>query len=218
MIRISISKALTAAALMLCLVPAAHAQRQTMGRPSIEGQVIFGEAMDYKKVAVNGGSVTWNNYQYLGHTSIGLEFYTHPYDFVTVEDPIYDKDGSIIFPGATFVDTYRSFDITVGGGYFIRVLSTRNRALIFSVGASAYLGVRYCKEISSYVKDETTGKHYGSVGFLINIIPEAQLEVFPFSNVSLFASARPRFQVWDTMAGKYNWFRFTWGGGLKYYF
>ena len=191
----------------------AFGQRQTNGRPSIEGQVLFGEGMDYKTVAVNGGSVTWNNYQYLGHTSLGVEVFTHPYDFVLPAE--YDGDILII---PELVETFRAYDLTVGGGYFIRALSTRSRTLILSVGASIYAGVRYCREVGTYVKDESSGKKYSSVGFLLNAIPEVQLEVFPFSNVSLYASARPRVCILSTLSGQYGWFRFSWGGGVKYYF
>ncbi len=191
----------------------AFGQRQTNGRPSIEGQVLFGEGMDYKTVAVNGGSVTWNNYQYLGHTSLGVEVFMHPHDFV--QPAVYDGDILII---PDLAETLRAYDFTVGGGYFIRALSTRSRSLILSFGVSVYAGVRYCKEVGTFVKDEASGKKYSPVGFLLNAVPEAQLEVFPFSNVSFYASARPRLRILSTLAGEYGWFHFSWGGGIKYYF
>lgn len=196
-----------------------NAQRQTPGRPSLEGQVLFGERMDYRGVAVNGGTVTWNNYQYLSHTSFGVEFFMHPYDFV--ESEIYDSEGNIIAPEVTH--TFRAYDITAGAGYFVRLLASRNRAFIFSVGISGYTGVRYCKDLSQFVKKANSvrasdSEFYKPVGYVLNVIPEAQMELFPFSNVCLFVSARPRLQVVDGLAGKYDWFHFAWGSGLKIYF
>lgn len=216
MLKNVIFRSVAVAVCLLAGAVCASAQRWTPGRPSLDAQVIFGEGMDYKGVGVNGGVITWNAYQYLGKFSFGLDYYTHPYDFTLAEQTSKDKDGNIVVVSPEESFTFRSHDVTAGGGYFLRVLSTRNRALMFSVGLSAYAGIRYCKEVSGYEK--SAGKNYNAVAFLLNIIPEAQLEVFPFSNVSLFLSARPRLQVVNGLAGKYDWFRFTWGFGAKYYF
>lgn len=212
-----LKSAVVAACVFSFLVPS-FAQRHTQGRPSIEGQVLFGERMDNRFVAVNGGSVTWNNYQYIGHTSLGLEFYTHPQGFTVTVPAIKDDAGNILAPEDVSVNTHRAYDITAGGGYFFRVISTRNRFFIVSVGASLYVGVRHCKEIGGYVKEQNTGKHYSSTGFLLNAIPEVQMEFFPFSNISLYVSARPRICIVSTLAGSYDWFHFTFGSGVKYYF
>lgn len=224
MLKNVIFRSVAVAVCLLAGAVCASAQRWTPGRPSLDAQVVFGEGMDYKGVGVNGGVITWNTYQYIGKFSFGLDYYTHPYDFVRAERR--SKNGDLISPEESF--TFRAHDVTAGGGYFLRVLSTRNRALMFSVGLSAYAGIRYCKEISGFERGEDkpnftlsedgSGKKYNAVGFLLNIIPEAQLEVFPFSNVSLFLSARPRLQVVNGLVGKYDWFRFTWGFGAKYYF
>lgn len=216
MLKNVIFRSVAVAVCLLAGAVCASAQRWTPGRPSLDAQVIFGEGMDYKGVGVNGGVITWNAYRYLGKFSFGLDYYTHPYDFILAEQTAKDKDGNIVVVSPEESFTFRAHDVTAGGGYFLRVLSTRNRALMFSVGLSAYAGIRYCKEVSGFEK--SAGKNYNAVGFLLNIIPEAQLEVFPFSNVSLFLSARPRLQVVNGLAGKYDWFRFTWGFGVKYYF
>lgn len=207
------------AAVVVCLLTGAvfaSAQRWTQGRPSIDAQVLFGEGMNHRGIGVNGAVVSWNMYQYLGKVSAGLDYYTHPYDYVFAQQTVLDDDGNIVVVSPEETVTYRAHDITAGGGYFFRVLSTRNRTVIFSLGASVYAGVRLCNEIGRISKGD--GKNYSSVGFLLNVIPEAHFEVFPFSNVSLFLSARPRIQTVSTLAGNYGWFRFCWGFGGKFYF
>lgn len=201
----------TAICLALSIV-GARAQRWTPGRPSLDALLVFGEGKDFTGVGINGAVVTWNNYQYLGKTSLGVDFYSHPYVFVLPE--VTDKEGKVVAPQEDLV--FRGYDVTLGGGYFVRALATRSRSLMLSVGVSLYAGIRYGDDVSAYEKEQ--GKNYSAVGFLLNIIPEAQLEAFPASNVSLFLSARPRLQVVNTHAGAYDWFRFTWGLGAKYYF
>ena len=215
-----VSKFVFAAIVFAACFVSANAQRQTPGRPSIEGQVLFGEGLDGKKVAVSGGTITWNNYQYLFHTSFGAEVFFHPYKFI--EEAVYDRDGNEIAPAVEHV--YRAFDITGGAGYFIRALASRNRAFILSIGANLYTGVMYCNEISQFTKPQkATGadpEYYNPTGYLLHLVPEAQMEVFPFSNVSIYVSARPRITLVNGLVGHSDngWFHFSWGSGLKFYF
>lgn len=193
------------------------AQRQTAGRPALELTLQLGKGMNGFFPSVSGASVSWNVHDYSGYFSYCGDVCIHPYLFT--EPEVYDKNGNLLAPAIDI--SFRSVDALLGGGYTVRLLSTRSRSLILSAGASAFTGIRYCKELSSYVKeynDKGNPVYYGSVGFLVVVIPELKAEVFPFSNVSLFASFRPRFEVVNGLVGSYEWFSACLGAGAKYYF
>lgn len=188
--------------LCFCAGVLCRAQRQTPGRPSIDATFTF----DPIGKGVYGGSVMWSNYQYLGHTSLGLEAMSHPYYYTLPEVVL--EDGTVVAEEERL--TLRCVDVTAGGGYFIRIVGTRSRSVILSAGINGFIGVRHCSGLSEYTKKKT--------GLLMYLVPELQLEVFPFSNVSLFVSVRPRMEVLNVViAGAYPWFNLNFGAGLKVY-
>ena len=207
----SIVSAVAASIVFLLLSVEAGAQRQTPGRPSLNAQVVMIPGAE-RMVAVGGGSVSWCSYQPTGHLALGAEVMYHPY-YLTLPEML-DDDGFVVAPEEHL--TLSAIDAGLGGGYFLRLLSTRNRAFIVSAGVSGFVGFRNCSALSRYEKPD--GKTYKPNGLILYFVPELQMEVFPFSNISLFVSARPRLEALNLIiGGSYPWFRFTWGGGLKFY-
>ena len=211
-------RALTLIVVLICtsfILPfAGWSQRQTAGRPSINAQVLFGDGMRKGSVAVTGFNATWSGYQRRTYFSTGIDFQTHPYNSPVAA--IYDSDGVEIAPASDY--TMRCYDVQAGAGFFVRAVSTRNRVFILSVGGSLYLGARIANEMKQFVKDKNSEKKYNGVGFIMYLMPEMVAEVFPFNNVSLFLSVRPRIRLVDGTGGQYGWFKFGAGFGVKYYF
>ncbi len=197
---------------LLCLAcVAASAQRQTPGRPSLDGYVSFGNTA--KGFGVAGGGVAWCNYDYAGRTSIGVDVLLDRHRYV--EKAVYDKSGELVYPEETHL--FGSYDVCAAGGYFIRLLAPRSRSVILSAGGTLLAGVKYCKPMASFYKDDSGDKAYSSVGFLLCIVPEAQLEVFLLRSASLYASVRPRAEVVNGLGGKSDWFKMTYAAGVKVY-
>lgn len=196
--------------------PSVFAQRQTSGRPSIDGKMLVGVGSYKGPVYAAGGEIDWCNYRYLGHTAIGFSVLLAPKNFT--EPAIYSGDGEnkvLIAPENPH--DMESIDMTMRGGYYFRLLSTRSRSVILSAGVCGNAGISWCKQMSSFVKDAEKDKRYGEVGFLLGVSPELLLEFFPFQNASLYLSAEPRIDIVNTLACKGNWFRFYFGAGFKYY-
>lgn len=208
---------LSVTALALLTAVPSMAQRQTPGRPSLDFQALAGKGVGDVPFMATGGVISWSNYQFIGHTSLGAEFYIGQQDLV---EPEIVYEGTVIAP--ELVHNLPRYDIGVGGGYFFRALATRNRVVILSFGITGYVGIGYCPQFANYIYTEDVnnknyGKPYGTVGFLMSISPEMQFEVFPAKNFSLFLSARPRFVILNTLKGKNDWFVPSGGFGCKYY-
>lgn len=199
-------------ALLFCLP--SNAQRQTPGRPSIE-LYATGGASPVGPFGPTGGGATWNMHHHLGHLTAGLDVLIAPVRYV--EEAIFADDGTMLAPEN--VNEFFSYDVRAGGGYMVRLLSTRSRSVIFSAGGLAYIGVRYCPDLSQFTisSGSKAGQKVGQVGFLMDLVPEAQLEVFVSNNMSLYGSFRPRIEIVNTLAGKGDWIRMYAGLGVKYY-
>lgn len=198
---------------LFCLfyLQTAFAQRMTPGRPSLELGYTIGSAVAGLPEKPMGFELTWSNYYFHGYTSFTLDVYAHQFGYTI--PAVYDSTGGFIAPEESIHPD--AYDLLLGMGYHYRLLSTRNRFFILSVGAGIFLGIDYCKDMANVEK--SGGGYYNSVGFLMNVIPEVKAELFPFSNVSLFASARPRLQCINGLAAKDYWFRPAYAFGLKYY-
>lgn len=203
------------AAFLIFLPLIVSAQRMTPGRPSIEAAYDVGNVLkDYPEKPM-GIYLALCNYNFHGFSSISLDIYNHKSGWV--DEAIY-YDGVLIAPAeGRFFDTY---DVQLGLGYYYRLLSTRNRFFIASIGANAALGFAYCKEMGTVEKarkEDGTVTYYGTVGFLLSVFPELKFEIFPFTNVSLTLFGRPRIQCINGLAASDHWLRWTCGAGLKYY-
>ena len=182
-------------------------QRQTPGRPGFSLMAEFSDGPKGVFPSLCGGSATWNTYQYIGNASFGVDFSAHGVSHT--DEAIYDAAGTLLAP--EFVYALPCYDLTAGGGYFVRLLATRSRSVILSAGAGLYAGVRVCPELGKF----DTG---GTIGFLLNGYPELHFEFFPFSNVSVLVYAKPRMEILGTLSGiDVDWFRFAFGFGMKYY-
>lgn len=197
---------LSATILLLAGQTEAAAQRQTPGRPSFDVYASFGST----GFIPCGGGFTWSNYDFAGHTAIGIDVYRGPHSFT--EAAVY-SGGEMVAPEIRhdFVST----DITATVGYLLRVAAPRSRAVILSAGGHLLLGAKYAPEMGTFYKD--SNKKYASAGFLIGIVPEVQFEVFLARNVSVYASARPRVAVYSALAGQDRWLLMTGASGLKVY-
>lgn len=199
-------KFILALAVVFCCLPS-HAQRQTPGRPSLDAYVTLGwPGTNY--FGVRGGGFAWRNYSFIGCTSLGLDFSLLPADYHFTHEPIYDKDGTEIAPYGEEDYHYTAIDLTAAEGYYLRLLSTRNRALIVSLGATLHEGIRICPD-AKYIEMPMTG-------FVLSGEPELLIEFFPFNSVSFFVSAKARMTMVNTLKVG-NWFRYGFGTGLKVY-
>lgn len=188
------------------------AQRQTPGRSSIE---VYGSVAFTPGVYMGGGGANWCNHYFIGHTVFGLDVYREGHNFF--KDAEYASDG-ITMVAPPIDDHFWSTDINASIGYMFRIWAPRNRVVVFSGGGSLLAGVRYAPQMQTYVKDANQGKMYSAVGFFIGIVPELQFEVFPFRNISLYISARPRARIFCGLGGKDDgWLLFSGAFGLKYY-
>ena len=205
---------------VLCffISPSAYCQRQTSGRPSVDLHVNFGE-MPFGGFGPVGGRACWSQYQYRGHTSIGVDVSARPWSVVLEEVTYTDPaTGLEMVLAPEQVDALCAYDAVAGIGYYYRLLSPRSRWIILSAGVFGGLGVRYCNELTHYYHTENNEKvFYDPVGFLMKLSPELLLEVYPFDNLSLFVSAYPNVTIIDTSKGDGDWFVPQFGAGVKIY-
>lgn len=185
----------------------AVAQRQTPGRPSVEAYmnisgVPFGTA---------GGGAAWCNYNYNGHTVLGLDVYVHPR---SLEEGAIVMDGEQVAPAV--MHTLGCEDICFMGGYFWRLLAPRSRVVILSAGVTGLVGVSHCGAIASFY-NESKGSNYGPVGFVLGVMPELKLEAFPLRSASVYVSARPRVRIISTLGGGDRWLQLNYCLGVRYY-
>lgn len=204
--RRNLFKYVLVAVLLLCSV-GAMAQRQTMGRPSINAYVTLGwPGLD--NFGLRGGGFSWRNYDFYGCTSLGADFSLFPAKYNLFTEAIYDKDGTLIAPEVNEDYTYTAFDITAAEGYYLRVVATRSRSFIVNIGATLHEGVRLVPD-AKLIDQKMTG-------FIMAAEPELELEFFPFHNVSFFVSAKARMCFVNTLKAG-DWFRYGFGVGTKVY-
>ena len=205
---------------VLIAVTGAYAQRQTPGRFSLEayGGIGKGVIPDSPEIPVfigmNNAGIALSYYDYSGRMVYGLDAFMQPHTFVDVA--IYDREGNEIAPEESHAMT--SVNYCVSAGYLYRLWGLRSRTLTLSVGGSLFIGASVCEQIASYYKEPTSSDFNSPVGFYMALAPEVQLECFPFRNMSLFASFKPRMRFLDTLAGKSDWLLANGTFGLKYYF
>lgn len=184
-------------------------QRQTSGRPSIDGYVNFAFDGGFR---VAGGGVAWCNYDYMGRTTLGLDVFSNGHTYT--EEAVV-TNGEVVAP--EIVHKFYATDVCANIGYMFRLLAPRSRAVILSAGGHLLVGAKYAPEMSEFYKDKGANKRYSQVGFLLGLMPEMQLEVFPFRNVSLYASVCPRARIFSGLGGKDKWFVLSGAAGFKVY-
>lgn len=202
------------------------AQRQTPGRMSLSGYTTWSALVD-KPIGFSGGGATWNRYFYNSFVSAGVEVSANPFTKVNVTDPIYDSQGQEVAPGESETIRALAYDYTLGGGYYVRLLAPRSRVAILSAGINGYTGIRYSPALGKFNPDDLDADEIGSkekkkkvegpVGFILNIVPEVLLEVFPMKNASFYLSFRPKLSVVSTLDVESDWARMYLGAGVKYY-
>ena len=179
---------------LMLLSFSAFAQRQTPGRPSVEGWAGFGPVAG--RFLPAGGTLTWNKHDYVGRMSFGLDVDRVGMD-VTTE--LTGEDGVTV----TGTASCGAWQVQALGGYMARLFATRSRSVILSGGGYLCTGVKYVPDIER-------------AGYILGLVPELQGEVFLGYSVSLFASFRPKFIVVDTIKGR-PWFQSRVGVGVKFY-
>ena len=195
--------------LLLLLPLSALAQRQTSGRPSLD---LYGTLNLDQGVKFAGGGFSWCNYDFRGRTVIGIDVYReyHGYTEAAVV-----SNGEIVAPEVTH--DFMATDACGSVGYMFRLLAPRSRWIILSAGGHLLAGVKYVPEMKQF-KKSNTGKNYSAVGFYLGLVPDVQVEVFPFKNVSLFAGFRPRARLVSGMGGfDREWYSLSVVSGLKIY-
>lgn len=207
---------------LAAVCPSVRAQRQTKGRTSLDASVMFCGLNPDKPFALSGGSVQWNSYLYSGYTAISIEAVQSPHKHITKEEAVYNPiTGEMLYPEETFEDKFNVWDVLAGGGYYYRLLAPRSRVFILSVGILGYAGVRYSKYITQFYKTDKNGalttEQYPSTNFLFQLVPDIRAEIFPFNNVSLYVSCRPKINVVDLYGGKGDLCNVYMACGLKYY-
>lgn len=193
-------------AFALLSVTFCHAQRQTPGRPSLDLYASFGTA----SAVPAGGGFFWCNYDYSGRTCLGLDVFREWHGYT---EPAIITGGKEVAPEENY--EFVSTDICASVGYMFRVLAPRSRFFILSAGGHALVGIKYLPDMSSFMKSDD--KAYSSVGFYLGVVPEVQMELFPFRNVSLYGSVRPRARAISSMGGRDRWFNLSFAGGVKIY-
>ena len=184
-------------------------QRQTSGRPSFDGYVNFGFG-NGTPFRIAGGGVSWCNYDFMGRTALGLDVFTEPLYYT---EPAVITNGEVVAPEIPW--SFMATDICGSVGYMFRLLSPRNRSVILSAGAHLLLGAKYCPEMAGFKKSGE--KNYSQVGFFLGLVPDVQLEVFPFRNVSLYAGFRPRARLVSGIGGSDKWLTLSATAGFKVY-
>lgn len=210
--------------LLLCPV-SLFAQRQTNGRPSVDAFMSF-STLTGDRFGLAGGGANWNMYRYASRVSWGVDVSALSLGVNLHADAQYDNTGTMIFPEENHSYEHLAYDITAGGGYHLRLLAPRSRVVILSAGVNGYAGVRYCSELSRYLKsdfDSTVTKGSSSdeslskTAFVLNFVPEVLFEAFPFRNFSVAVSLRPRMNVIYSGKGDCDWLKLYLGFGAKYY-
>ena len=199
---------MTLVALLFVSAFSGLAQRQTPGRPSFDGYVTFAQRPEAG--FVSGGGMAWCNYNYIGRTTLGVDVFFEPR--VLVEDAVY-KDNELIAPETRNV--LETADVCLSGGYLLRIWAPRSRSVILSAGGTLLAGVSYCKPLTGFCREN--GKPYSAAGIFLGLVPEAQLELFPFSNVSFYGAVRPRVCFLNGLGGTSDWFRMSYSFGFKFY-
>lgn len=207
---LSRSVALCAGLLLSVLLSApARCQRQTSGRPSFDAYVNFAFDGGFR---VAGGGALWCNYDYLGRTTLGLDVFSEGHSFT--EEAVV-SNGELVAP--EILHEFVATDVCADVGYLFRLLSPRSRAVILSAGGHMLVGAKYAPEMSGFYKDGGSEKRYSQVGFFLGLVPEMQLEVFPFRNVSVYVSARPRVRLFSGLGGSDGWLALSGAAGFKVY-
>lgn len=180
----------------------ASAQRQAVGRSAVMAGFTDGI----------GGGVRLDKFYIEGSQVTGLQYLHRP--FMVSEDGTDDYE----------VDAH---EFTLEMGFIRRLLSTRSRSVVFSAGTCLDLGASYA--LSLPMGGGVYDDHYG---ILVEAVPEADLEIFPFRNVSLVASAKARLYLFDSMkraaaegsqaaaggvAIHRPWYGFNYGLGIRLY-
>ena len=204
--------------LLLCGAGNVRAQRQTVGRSSFEGGALFCGLTD-KSFGIAGGCINWNKYYYTGYLSVGLEVAKVPHRYVTVEEAVYLPSGELLYEEEEVVNRFDALDALIGGGYHFRLLAPRSRVFILSAGLNAYAGVRHSKDVAAYtsVNKKGTEKANPDTNFALIFTPEVKAELFPFKNMSVFVSFRPKVNALILLKGKHDLVNVYMGCGLKYY-
>lgn len=193
-------------AVLVSLPVASRAQRQTPGRPSLDGYVSFGPGF-----GVAGGGFYWCNYDFVGRTHFGLDIFREAHGFT--EEAIYSSDQTMVAPESDY--EFMATDVCGSVGYLYRLLAPRSRVIVLSAGGHLLFGAKAAPEMSNFKKSTTA--NYSAVGFFMGAVPEVQLELFPFRNVSLYVSARPRLRLFSSLGGRSDWFVFSSSFGAKVY-
>lgn len=202
----SVMAAAISAVLLLLSSGSAHAQRQAAGRSAVGFQAGCGPGL-------NGG-VRWDLFGLSGSEYVDLCYAGRP--FMVSEEGTDDYE-------------VQSSEVTLGIGYMHRLLSTRSRSAVLSAGGGLGIGVVYALDLplGGGVYDD----HYG---VMAELMPEVDMEVFPFRNVSLFAMVRPKIRISETLGAVEKkkvggervstgvvlhrpWFNLTAGVGLRFY-
>ena len=197
----------------------AFAQRQTPGRFSVEAYGSVGKgfnplSLEYQEIfAFNGGGLNLSYYDYSGRMVYGVDAFMQPH--CLVEEAIEDNSGNLIAPEETHY--MQAVNYSASAGYLYRLWGLRSRALTLSAGASLLVGASVCEDLSLYHKSARVSEMNAPVGFYLAAVPEVQLECFPFRNLSVYASFRPRMRFVDTLAGKSDWLLLSGSFGLKVY-
>ena len=212
-------KVLISLLIIMTAVQGAFAQRQTPGRFSLElyggiGKGVLPDLTGELPVGINNAGMALSYYDFSGRMVYGLDAFMQPHTFVDVA--IYDREGNEIAPEESHLMVAANY--CVSAGYLYRLWGLRSRTLTLSAGGSLLIGASVCEQIASYYKEPTSSDHNAPVGFYMALAPEIQLECFPFSNFSVFASFKPRMRFVDTLAGKSDWLLANGTFGLKYYF
>lgn len=184
----------------------ADAQRQTPGRPSFDAYASFGST----GFIPAGGGLLWCNYDFIGHTAIGVDVFRDPHSFT--EEPVY-SGSEMVAPEMRH--DFMSTDMSVSVGYLFRALAPRSRAVILSAGGHLYMGAKYAPEMKQFMRDNI--RRHSQAGFIIGVIPEVQFEVFLSRNVSFYGAARPRLRFYSALAGESSWVCMSGAAGLKIY-
>lgn len=211
---------------ILLSCPRSEAQRQTPGRMSLSGHTTW-SGLDGGRFGFSGGGATWNRYYYNTFLSVGADVSATPFSKVYVADPVYDSQGNEVAPGESETVSALAYDITVGGGYYVRLFAPRNRVVILSAGINGYTGIRYSHALGKFNPDDVDLDEIGSkdskkkadgpVGYVLNIVPEVLVEAFPMKNASFYLSFRPKLSVISTLDVEAGWARMYLGVGVKYY-
>lgn len=189
----------------------ASAQRHTPGRPSVGVYGTFSEVRN-DRFGFTCGGVNWSQYRYLTYSTYGVDVSSLPLRVTT--------SGNYEFGENTH--EHIAYDITGGAGYFVRLYSPRSRVVILSAGVGGYTGIRLCDALSGYTgemidPDKGSSKSLGTVGYVLNAVPEVIFEVFPTGNLSVMVSGKARMTLVDTSHGRADWFQPYLAVGLKYY-